>query len=283
VIHSQFTLAERDNNPIGKDSLMTIKLYQVDAFTDHLFSGNPAAVCPLGSEWLDDSMMQAIAMENNLAETAFYIRRDHRFHIRWFTPALEVELCGHATLATAHVLFNYENHNHNQIEFESKSGILSVSKTNEYLSLNFPTDSITPVSLTKELTAGFDRVPREVYRGKTDYMLVFDHEDQIRSIQANLDEIRKLDARGVIITAPGSDADFVSRFFAPQSGIDEDPVTGSAHTTLTPYWSRKLNKSELTARQLSPRKGFLICRDRGDRTEISGQARLYLKGEITIS
>jgi len=261
---------------------MKLKIYQVDAFTDKVFSGNPAAVCPL-DQWLDDELMQNIAMENNLAETAFYVKSGNEYHIRWFTPKLEVDLCGHATLAAAFVLFNFENHTDAEIRFHSpRSGELIVTRHGDSLTLNFPSDSIKPVELTSELTAGFNLKPVEAYKGKTDYMLVFENESLVKELIPEIDIIAKIAARGIIITAPGDTADFVSRFFAPQSGIDEDPVTGSAHTTLTPFWAKRLGKNELSAIQLSGRKGYLNCKYLNERVEISGQARLYLKGEIFI-
>lgn len=261
---------------------MKLKIYQVDAFTDKLFSGNPAAVCPLSNDWLDESVMQNIAMENNLAETAFYICKNSNYHIRWFTPIIEVDLCGHATLATAYVMFAYENYKNPDINFNSKGGILNVRKDNEYLTMNFPADKIEKVKTTEEIKSCFDIEPVETIKGKTDYMLIFENEEQIKNIKYDLIKISQIKARGIIITAKGKDCDFVSRFFAPQSGINEDPVTGSAHTTLTPYWSKILNKNELSAIQLSRRKGFLICRNKDERIEISGKARLYMTGEIGI-
>ena len=261
---------------------MKQKIYQIDAFTDILFSGNPAAICPL-NEWLPDNILQKIAMENNLAETAFYVKQDNEYEIRWLTPTVEVDLCGHATLAAAFVLFNFENHVGNEISFYSKrSGKLNVSKQGEYLTLNFPSDIFEPIDLSSALINAFDIKPIEAFKGKTDYMLLFENESQIKSVIPNFETISKLDARGIIITSKGDNVDFVSRFFAPQSGINEDPVTGSAHTTLTPYWAKKLNKNELTAMQLSDRKGNLKCKYLNDRVEISGQAVLYLKGEIVV-
>lgn len=261
---------------------MKQKIYQIDAFTDKVFSGNPAAVCPL-DKWLSDELLQQIAMENNLAETAFYVKQDNQFQIRWFTPTVEVDLCGHATLAAAFVLFNYENHPGNQINFYStRSGQLTVSKQGQFLALNFPTDIIEHIDLFNELTDGFDIKPIDAFKGKTDYMLVFENESQIKKIIPDFAQITKLKARGVIITAKGDKVDFVSRFFAPQSGINEDPVTGSAHTTLIPYWAGKLDKNELTAIQLSERKGYLECKYLNDRVEISGQGKLYLIGEIYV-
>ncbi len=259
---------------------MKLRLYQVDAFTDSVFAGNPAAVCPL-HQWLPDDLLQKIAAENNLAETAFFVKQDADYQIRWFTPTVDVDLCGHATLAAAFVLFYYENYKENTILFNSpRSGILKVTQNADFLTLNFPTDIYQSINLSDELIAGFNIKPIEALKGKTDYVLVFDNEAQISSLVPDLLQIAKLDARGVIATAKGDSADFVSRFFAPHSGINEDPVTGSAHATLTPFWANKLNKNELTAIQLSSRKGFLKCNYLNDRVEISGQAKLYLIGEI---
>ena len=261
---------------------MKLKIYQIDAFTESVFSGNPAAVCPL-EKWLPDETLQKIAMENNLAETAYYVKRDDTYEIRWFTPTVEVDLCGHATLATAYVLYNYEEHLSNEIVFHSpRSGRLTVSKHGNLLTLNFPSDSLQKINLSDELKKGFNLQPEKVFKGKTDYMFVFNTEEQIRNLQPNFPELSKWDVRGVIVTAKGEKSDFVSRFFAPQSGINEDPVTGSAHTTLTPYWAEQLGKNELTAVQLSARKGNLKCKHLNDRVEISGQAKTYLIGEIYL-
>jgi PhzF family phenazine biosynthesis protein len=261
---------------------MNQKIYQVDAFTDKVFSGNPAAVCPLDM-WLDDATLQKIANENNLAETAFYVTKGQQFEIRWFTPTVEVDLCGHATLAAAYVLFHHENHNENIVHFHSpRSGALTVSRDGELLTLNFPTDILEEVEITGAIKACFAKDPQAAFQGKTDYLLLFENEDAIRNLNPELDQIAKLPVRGVIVTAKGNNVDFVSRFFAPQSGIDEDPVTGSAHTTLTPFWAQLLGKNELTAMQLSPREGYLQCQYLNDRVAISGKAKLYLLGEIFL-
>ncbi len=261
---------------------MRNKIYQVDAFTDRIFQGNPAAVCPLES-WLSEDLMQKIAMENNLSETVFFVREGEKYQIRWFTPKVEVDLCGHATLAAAYVLFNFENFSGNEICFSSgKSGELIVTKNGELLTLNFPEDIIRPAELTTGIINCFDIKPQLAFKGKTDYLLVFNNAKEIEILTPRLDIISKLDCRGIIVTAPGEKSDFVSRFFGPQCGVDEDPVTGSAHTTLTPYWADKLGKKELTAIQLSARKGFLKCKLLDKRVEISGQCRLYLAGEIII-
>lgn len=261
---------------------MKLKIYQVDAFTDKTFSGNPAAVCPL-DEWISDELLQKIAMENNLAETAFYVLNGNEYEIRWFTPTIEVALCGHATLATAFVLFNYENHKENKILFNSRqSGQLIVTKEGEFLTLNFPTDTLEEIDISKELTDCFDIKPTKAYKGIRDYLLVFENKNQIKTIQPDLSEISKLDCGGMIVTAKGNTVDFVSRFFAPKLGINEDPVTGSAHTTLIPYWAKIYGKNHLTAIQLSKRSGYLKCRYLNERVEISGQAKIYLIGEIFV-
>lgn len=259
-----------------------ISIYQVDAFTDELFKGNPAAVCIL-QNWLNDSQMQLIAAENNLAETAFVLTEGDIFQIRWFTPTIEVDLCGHATLASAYVLFNCLDYKKDTINFYSnRSGELRVSRQNETLFLDFPTDTLEEQNNTTEIAACIGMEPQLVYKGKTDYLVVLKTAEQVSVLEPNLNEIAKLNARGLIVTAPGNMVDFVSRFFAPQSGIDEDPVTGSAHTSLIPYWSEKLSKMEMTALQLSNRGGSLICINNGDRCLIGGKARLYLTGEINI-
>jgi PhzF family phenazine biosynthesis protein len=261
---------------------MKLKIYQIDAFTDRVFGGNPAAICPLDS-WLPDEVLQKIAMENNLAETAYYVKREGDYEIRWFTPTVEVNLCGHATLATAYVLYNYEKHTQDEIIFHSpQSGKLKVNRAGELLTLNFPTDKYEKISITPDLQKGFNSQPLEIIKGKTDYMFVFKTEEEIQNLKPDLQELAKWNVRGVIATAKGEKSDFVSRFFAPQSGIDEDPVTGSAHTTLIPYWAAQLNKKELSAIQLSERKGNLTCKYLNDRVEISGKAKTYLIGEIYL-
>lgn len=268
---------------------MKLRLYQVDAFTDRLFSGNPAAVCPLdeaamaGRTWLPDDVMQQIAAENNLAETAFYARSGSGFAIRWFTPACEVDLCGHATLASAYVVFTYDRHPGDALEFGSKSGVLRVRKDGALLVLDFPVDDVRPCATTEALFEAIGCEPAECHKGKTDYLLVYESEEQVRNLAPDFADLAMVPARGVIVTAPGKEVDFVSRFFAPQVGVAEDPVTGSAHTTLTPYWAKRLGKSELTARQLSKRGGALRCRLAGQRVEIAGQAVPYLEGTITIA
>jgi PhzF family phenazine biosynthesis protein len=261
---------------------MTLSLYQVDAFTDKLFGGNPAAVIPL-NDWLSDETMICIAAENNLAETAFYVPTESGFHIRWFTPTVEVDLCGHATLAAAYVIFHSEGYESSTVAFESQSGILTVEKNEEWLTLNFPVDqfhvAVPPPALAESLRG---TALLEVYKGKSDYLVVVESEEIVKTLDFDIIVLSTIPARGIIVSAPGSDVDFVSRFFAPQSGIDEDPVTGSAHTTLIPYWAERLSKTSLTARQVSSRGGYLQCELAGDRVKISGQGKLYLKGEIYL-
>ena len=260
---------------------MKLKIYQIDAFTDKIFSGNPAAVCIL-KEWIGDELMQNIAGENNLAETAFAVKKDNVFEIRWFTPALEVDLCGHATLATAYVLFEHYDADSNKIEFYSPhSGTLTVEKARDgYLTLNFPTDELVEIQAPEKLIATLGKVPVKIFKGKSDYLLIYSSQKEIEGIEPDFTQLAKLDGRGIIVSAMGDEADFVSRFFAPQSGINEDPVTGSAHTSLIPYWSKELNKTQLTAKQLSKRGGNLLCEYLGDRVKISGKAVLYMIGEI---
>jgi PhzF family phenazine biosynthesis protein len=221
-------------------------------------------------------------MENNLAETAYYVNEKGRYRIRWFTPKLEVVLCGHATLATAHVLFNHEGFEGNEIIFDSLSGSLSVKKNGDLLTLDFPADMVKPSAITPELSAAFHIMPAEIWKGKTDYMLVYNSEEEITALSPDFGILAQAPVRGVIVTAKGKNCDFVSRFFAPASGINEDHVTGSAHTLLTPYWAGKLGKASMTAIQLSPRKGNLQCTFSGDRVFIGGNAVTYMIGSIEV-
>jgi PhzF family phenazine biosynthesis protein len=261
---------------------MEQKIYQVDAFADEVFKGNPAAVCPL-KKWLADDVLQKIAMENNLSETAFYIRHEDGYQIRWFTPTVEVDLCGHATLATAYVLFQQEGHQGNTITFYTlRSGVLSVQKDGNRLSMNFPADHTEAIELTQDIKTCFNISPVAVLKGKDDFLLVYEDESSIKKLIPDLSAIKALPCRGLIVTARGRQTDFVSRFFAPAVGVNEDPVTGSAHTTLIPYWARKLGKDTLTASQLSARTGFLKCLYLGERVVISGQCKLYLSGNIFL-
>lgn len=260
-----------------------MKLFQADAFTSELFGGNPAAICPLES-WLRDELMQKIALENNLSETAFYVKKNDQFEIRWFTPKAEVDLCGHATLATAFILFNHEGYDKEEMVFTTmKSGNLTVRKKGNLLTLDFPKDHLKEIEPIPELLNAFNIKPVEWFKGKTKLMLVFQNEEEIKNTKPDLKAIAEFAPGGVIVTAAGKEVDFVSRFFAPFVGVDEDPVTGSAHTALIPYWAGITGKDELSAIQLSARKGFLKCTNKNDRVEISGECRLYMKGEIFIS
>ena len=263
--------------------MQSIKLFQIDAFTDRLFAGNPAAVCIL-DKWLPDDVMQSIGNENNLAETAFVVPKEEDFEIRWFTPTTEVDLCGHATLASAYVLFNQFNYVSSLIRFYSpRSRWLSVKKDGEMLYLDFPTDTMEVVTGKENIMEDSIGIkPIEVFKGKTDYIAIVESERALINLQPNFEKIAQLDARGLIVTATGDQVDFVSRFFAPQSGINEDPVTGSAHTSLIPIWAKKLGKNKLVANQLSARGGHLTCEFKNDRCLIGGKARLFLTGEIHL-
>ncbi|PWK16820.1 PhzF family phenazine biosynthesis protein [Arcicella aurantiaca] len=260
---------------------MNLKIYQIDAFSDTVFGGNPAAVVPL-KEWLSDELMQKIAAENNLAETAFYIPEGDKFHIRWFTPAVEVDLCGHATLATAYTLFQYEKYPKNLIEFNSRSGILTVEQQDDLLELDFPVDNLQVAETPQAFIDGLGIPPKETFKGISDYLLIMENEAQVKGLKPDFRKIGEVACRGIIVTAKGDEVDFVSRFFGPQAGIDEDPVTGSAHTTLTAYWAKALQKNTLSARQISPRRGNLACKLVGDRVKIAGKAAPYLIGEIFV-
>jgi PhzF family phenazine biosynthesis protein len=262
---------------------MKQKIYQIDAFTDTIFGGNPAAVCILPN-WLPDTLMQHIAAENNLAETAFAVPNGDAYELRWFTPELEVDLCGHATLATAFTLFKYYEHPENTIRFISpRSGELHVVKnTDESMTMDFPTDEITAIETITAINEAIGLNPIKTFKGNTDYMLIYETQVQIEGIRPNFHLLDKLDCRGIIVTAQGSEVDFVSRFFSPKCGIPEDPVTGSAHTTLVPYWAKELTKTTLIAEQLSERGGHLSCEFLGERVKISGKAVCYLVGEINI-
>ena len=260
---------------------MKLPLFQVDAFAEKLFKGNPAAVVPL-ENWLDDQLMQAIAMENNLPETAFFVPTQSGFEIRWFTPKAEVKLCGHATLATAHVIFEEAAYPYDEIAFGSKSGLLHVKKTGDLLQLNFPADKLSPVDVPNLIIKALKKLPEACFKGRSDYLFVYSSEKEIREMNPDFAILAKADIRGIIVTAPGDEVDFVSRFFAPKVGVNEDPVTGSAHTTLTPYWAKRTGKTTFKARQLSQRGGELICTLQDDRVLIAGKTKTYLRGEIFV-
>lgn len=259
---------------------MKIPLYQIDAFTNNLFKGNPAAVCPLDN-WLNDQTLLSIAAENNLSETAFFVKENAGYRLRWFTPETEVDLCGHATLAAAFVIFNYLNTSLNTIEFKTQSGKLTVKKDSGLLSMDFPARKPVACSPPQDLIKGLGGSPSEILKSR-DYFVVYSSEEEIRMLKPDMNLLAGLDALGVIVTAKGNQVDFVSRFFAPDAGIPEDPVTGSAHCSLIPYWSEKLVKNKLHALQVSKRGGELFCELRGDRVLISGLAVKYFEGSIEV-
>ena len=262
-----------------------MKYYVVDAFAEKIFEGNPAGVCIM-EKWLPDDLMRKIAMENNLSETAFLVKKNlAEYSIRWFTPTIEVNLCGHATLASAFVLFAFYELDAAEITFNSpRAGMLSVRKTDELFTLNFPTATLRPAAIGEELSVALGSTPIEVYQGPSDLLLLFQDQDEVAMLKPNFPHIAKLlGTIGIIATAPGSSVDFVSRYFVPGEGIDEDPVTGSAHTLLAPFWAKKLGKDLLSARQISKREGHLICKLCGDRVEISGNAVIYLIGTIYVA
>lgn len=259
---------------------MRIPMYQVDAFTEEIFRGNPAAICIL-NEWLDEKLMQNIAMENNLSETAFCIVKENLCELRWFTPEEEIDLCGHATLATAYVIFEILNYPGSTVKFTTKSGILTVEKQGDIMTMEFPSREGTKVEITEQLIKSLGKEPKESYESR-DLMVVYENEQEVRELNPNMEELKLVDAFGIIVTAKGESSDFVSRYFAPSCGVSEDPVTGSAHCTLIPYWSKILGKNKMIAHQLSKRGGVLGCEHVGDKVKISGKAKLFFKGEIYL-
>ena len=259
---------------------MEITLYQIDAFASKLFEGNPAAVCPLEA-WLPDEIMQSIAAENNLSETAFFVPEGNGYHIRWFTPAGEVDLCGHATLAAAYVLFNIPGYKKDKIVFDSKSGILAVTKNNELFTLDFPSQPPVACDIPKEIVQAFKTAPVACLKSE-DFIVVFENEIDVETANPDFELLKKLDLRGVIITAKSTRYDFVTRFFAPKYGIPEDPVTGSAYTQLAPYWASIIGSKRFSVKQISLRGGELTCEIIDDRVFISGKAVKYLEGKIKI-
>jgi predicted PhzF superfamily epimerase YddE/YHI9 len=261
---------------------MRLPIYQVDAFTDRLFSGNPAAICPLEA-WLPDAAMQAIAAENNLSETAFFVRDGADYAVRWFTPTVEVDLCGHATLAAGHVIFHFLEPQRESVRFHTlKAGTLVVTRRADILVMDFPSRHAGPAPAPPGLLLALGGASREVLRAR-DYLIVYDRAAEIAALDPDLAALAKVDCFAAIVTAPGEDGiDFVSRFFAPAQGVPEDPVTGSAHCTLVPYWAKRLGKTDLEARQLSRRGGALRCALNGDRVSIGGHAVVYLQGHVSI-
>ena len=262
--------------------MMRLPIYQVDAFTDRLFGGNPAAVCPLEA-WLPDATMQAIAAENNLSETAFFVGDGGDYALRWFTPAVEVDLCGHATLASGYVVMRFLEPQRESVSFHTrKAGELIVTRHDDMLVMDFPAWPAAPCTPPPGLFAALGGAPREVLRAR-DHLIVYDSADEIAALKPDFTALAKIDCWAAIVTAPGEDGiDFVSRFFAPAQGVPEDPVTGSSQCTLTPYWAKRLEKTELEARQLSRRGGALRCTLNGDRVSIAGRAALYLEGQISV-
>lgn len=261
---------------------MKLKKYHVDAFTNTLFGGNPACVIPL-NEWLADPVLIDITKENNLAETVFFIPVGDKFHIRWFTPEIEMDLCGHATLAAAHVIKKHLNYKGNVIRFASLSGELFVVCSEDNYVLDFPARMPVKSKLPSIISASLNIQPKEIYKAR-DYVLVYESEDDILALSPDKNKLEEIDLGqgGIVFTAKGKSADFVSRFFTPGASVFEDPVTGSAHCSLIPFWSRRLNKSEMLAYQLSARKGVLFCKDIGERVNISGNAVTYSVGEIYL-
>lgn len=253
---------------------MELSIFQVDAFTNKVFGGNPAAVVPL-ENWLPDATLQSIALENNLAETAYFVKNGDRFHLRWFTPAVEMDLCGHATLASAFVI------DQERIAFDTKSGELIVKRDGDLLSMDFPSRPPKPIIPERGTLEAIGGSPKEI-RAARDYFLVYETEEEVLSLAPDMSALAKLNQGTFIVTAKGKKCDFVSRFFAPKLGVPEDPVTGSAHCSLIPYWAEKLGKNTLTARQVSARGGDLRCKLNGDRVEMAGHAVLYLKGTIWV-
>jgi PhzF family phenazine biosynthesis protein len=259
---------------------MRLPLYQIDAFASAVFSGNPAAVCPLDS-WLDGTTLQAIAAENNLSETAFFVKRDDVYELRWFTPVIEVDLCGHATLASAFVILTELDPSASAVAFDTLSGRLTVRRDGDLFVMDFPARPPHPCEVPAALLEALDTEPTE-FLCWDDYLVVFDSQEAVRVVAPDMELLHRLPVRGVCVTAPGDDVDFVSRFFAPKAGIPEDPVTGSSHCALAPYWAQRLNKTTLRARQLSKRGGELRCEVAGERVLLAGHAAKYLEGSISL-
>ena len=259
---------------------MKLPLYQIDAFTSEVFNGNPAAVIPLDT-WIADELMQKIAAENNLSETAFFVPEDDGYRLRWFTPVVEVDMCGHATLASAYVLFECLEYEKETIIFETESGRLEVSRGSNGYTMDFPLQPLQRCDISKKIEAVFGMKPVATF-ASMDYVVVFEDEAVVKNVHPNMEMLRELDLRGVCMTAKGDEADFVLRFFAPNIGVDEDPVTGSALTQVAGYWVEVLQKETLSVKQLSQRGGEAVCSLKGDRVEISGDAVLYLEGKLSL-
>lgn len=260
---------------------MSIPYYQVDAFTNRMFAGNPAGVCLL-TDWLSDTHLQSIAAENNLAETAFVVQRGQHFDLRWFTPTVEMDLCGHATLAPAHVIFQHLGYRGAVVSFHTRSGVLTVTRGGGLLTLDFPARPPLPCPVPADLIEGVGCNPSFIGKAR-DYLVVLESEQAVRKLQPNMSALMRIDCLGIIVTGPGEEHDFVSRFFAPRAGVPEDPVTGSAHCTLIPYWAERLGKSKLHALQVSQRGGELFCEHRGERVGIGGRAVTYSSGFLHVT
>ncbi len=261
---------------------MKVPYYHVDAFTEKIFAGNPAGVCLL-DEWLEDDVLQKTAAENNLPETAFLVREGEScYRLRWFTPMMEIDLCGHATLASAFVLHLTGGNLQRPLNFNTRSGVLTVEKQDDLFIMDFPARKAETCETPKELVPGLGKTPLSVLKSR-DFLAVFENEEQVRSLTPDFDKLAALDCLGIIVTAPGKEVDFVSRFFAPSAGIQEDPVTGSSHCTLTPYWAEQTGKNKLKARQVSLRGGELYCELKENRVKIGGRAVLYHSGELSLT
>lgn len=262
---------------------MTIDIFQVDAFTNTVFGGNPAAICPL-NEWLPDELLQSIASENNLSETAYFVKNGDGFDLRWFTPAYEVDLCGHATLATAHTIYHHLGMAMPVFHFHTRSGLLSVHKQDNGFLMDFPSDVLEMVfEAPKGLIESIGVTPLEILKGKSDFLVIVENQSQIEALKPDFQMLGTVpNCRGLIVSAPGNDVDFVSRCFYPNAGINEDPVTGSAHTTMAPYWAKRLGKDKMEAIQLSARRGYLTCHWKGERVDLLGSAVTFLKGQIYL-
>ena len=254
--------------------------FEIHSFTDKIFNGNPAGVCPL-NEWIDDALMQRIAAENNLSETAFFTPNDDHYELRWFTPTIEVDLCGHATLASAYVVFEHLGYEGDAVSFQTRSGALNVWKDGDFLIMDFPSRPAENIEVPGKLEEGLGIKIGSVSKAR-DYLVVLESEKDVRDLRPDFSTLNEIDCEGIIVTAPGDEVDFVSRFFAPRMGIDEDPVTGAAHSTLTPFWADRLGKRELRAKQISTRGGDLWCKQMDDRVHIAGKAALYVKGFLNI-
>jgi PhzF family phenazine biosynthesis protein len=259
---------------------MEIKIYQIDAFADNTFEGNPAAVCPL-NEWISDELLQQIAEENNLSETAFFVAEDDGYSLRWFTPEDEVDLCGHATLAAAHVLFQHLGYIKESILFYTKSGTLEVGRSGAGYSMSFPASNVEPIDSSTGLNEALGVIPTKTFVA-FDYIVILDSESQVKSLSPDFVKLQALDLRGVVVTAPGEKVDFVSRCFFPKLRVNEDPVTGSAHCEIAPYWAKKLSRNKLIGKQLSQRTGIVQCEVIGDRVILLGNAVDYMSGIVTI-